>query len=64
MYNRAQWNARQAAICLGNKDWSGAIMALTTLKRMLESEENWNIEATKYTLDNNGEPMPYTPRSA
>lgn len=60
VYNRAQWLGREAAVAVGEMRIDDAIKYLQELDRMTASPEIWNKEATKYRLDESGEPLPYS----
>lgn len=59
VYNRAQWLGREAAVAIGEKRFNDATKHLRELDRMLSTQEIWNKEATKYQVDDSGEPLPY-----
>lgn len=58
VYNDAQWQARQAAIEIGNRDWKKAESALLILKDNLTSDQKWSDYAGVVRMGDSG-PMPY-----
>lgn len=61
VYNEAQWQARQAAIFLGKKNFKAAIWALQRLQDMLaDGDEGFAKAAAEYQLDDQGNLMPYS----
>jgi len=57
VFNEAQWNARQAAIALGNQNWGEAVKCLKKLDAHLGDSESWVAYAHEYKLDGSGNPQ-------
>lgn len=53
-YNRLQWWAREAAVSVGERDWTSAIRLLGRLKETAEDQELYEKMAREYELDSNG----------
>lgn len=60
VYNRAQWLAREAAVSLGEMNFSKTIAHLKELQGMLKTNQVWNQHALSYRLDDKGDPIPYS----
>jgi len=59
VYNNAQWLARQAAIDVGNRNWSGARNSLRSLQPLTEKDDEWERAALEYLLDDLSQPRRY-----
>lgn len=59
VYNKAQWLAREAAICLGERRFNASVSCLESLQTMLKSEEIWNEQCLAYRLDSAGNVMEF-----
>jgi hypothetical protein len=61
VYNDVQWQARQAAIWLGKKKFKAAVMSLSRLEDAVRDQQKFAELAAEYTLDDQGNPLPYNP---
>jgi hypothetical protein len=60
VYNHMQFLAKTVPICLGEKDWNGAIEALRTLLAYAnQSTEKWVVDAYEYKRDSTGKIRSY-----
>lgn len=59
VYNKAQWHAREVAIQVGKQQWDRAIISLRALLPMVQDNDAWTQLAFEYTLDSNGNPIPF-----
>ena len=59
VYNDVQWQARQAAIWLGKRNFKAAIMALKRVQDAVSDDEKFATLASQYKLDDRGNLLPY-----
>ena len=64
VYNRAQWLARQAAICVGRQEWTEAAEALRRLLQMAPDDQAWTQHAFEVHRDDNGHLLQWSPSMA
>jgi hypothetical protein len=58
VYNGAQYSAREASVCLGQKQWNGAVQRLSELWLMSRAP-TWADRALAYRKDENGQLLQY-----
>jgi len=59
VYNRAQWLAKRAAVTVGYMAWDSASSYLASLRVIVNDDEKYVKEASKFELNSMGKPIPY-----
>ena len=61
-YNRLQRAAIRASVLLGQKQITQCVRMLQMIDTLAMSDEDFNKAAAEYTLDDQGNPLPYNPQ--
>ena len=59
VYNHAQWLAKRAAVTVGYMAWDSASSYLASLRVIVNDDEKYVKEASKFELNSMGKPIPY-----